>query len=481
MKRRIVVFSVLFALVIGTFDTTRAGFIDDWLAQKTTTSPGYFEGEKRGYVTGGSLSARWEMGNDHLFSVEAPRFKVGCGGIDLFMGGFSFLNADYLVQKFQKILQAAPAMAFDLALKTLCEPCSNVMKGLEALANGLNGLQMNDCHDSKVLAAKMVSPFTDDPSVQAEAQQSFSLQTGISDLYDTFQSSVNANNGQSPLSNDSGMFAGCPQALQDLFFNNSGSSVFAAIAAERGISQDHVALIRGFLGDMQIEPYTDASGNYTFQMTAVSPCPQNTTFGLDNFLDGSAYTRPIDASDAACAQATDTNANLTTWAHNAVYSVYNNLMTQGALSSDDQALINTVPLVYHNLVYAAATKQGPQVLFELADFTARAYALALIKDLYSQALYDIRLVQTAMKKQGTSPQPTCQVSAISLDVDQFISLDKRIQSALQTLQEDYQKYLTEHAALFAVGQHYNDFMNTARDKLSQNYSKTFVDRVMSRM
>ena len=54
--------------------------------QKTETSPGYFEGEKRGYATGGSISARWGMSNDHLFSVEAPRFKVGCGGIDLFMG-----------------------------------------------------------------------------------------------------------------------------------------------------------------------------------------------------------------------------------------------------------------------------------------------------------------------------------------------------------------------------------------------------------
>ena len=77
------------------------------------------------------------MSNDHLFSAQAPRFKVGCGGIDLFMGGFSFLNVNYLVQKFQKILQAAPAMAFDLALSTLCQQCSNIMKSLEALANEL--------------------------------------------------------------------------------------------------------------------------------------------------------------------------------------------------------------------------------------------------------------------------------------------------------------------------------------------------------
>ena len=54
MKRRIVVALIMVVL----FDATaRAGFIDDWLSQKTETSPGYFEGEKRGYATGGSISA----------------------------------------------------------------------------------------------------------------------------------------------------------------------------------------------------------------------------------------------------------------------------------------------------------------------------------------------------------------------------------------------------------------------------------------
>ena len=76
--KRIAVLSMLLVAVIAILDTTaRAGFIDDWLAQKTETSPGYFEGEKRGYATGGSVSARWPMSNDHLFSAQAPRFKVG--------------------------------------------------------------------------------------------------------------------------------------------------------------------------------------------------------------------------------------------------------------------------------------------------------------------------------------------------------------------------------------------------------------------
>ena len=116
---------LLSGLIIGT--VARAGFVDDWITQKAETSPGYFEGQKRGYFTGGSFSARWPQTRDYLMSFEPPRLKFGCGGIDAFMGGFSFMNFEYLVQKLQRILQAAPAAAFDLALKNLCEPCSNVI------------------------------------------------------------------------------------------------------------------------------------------------------------------------------------------------------------------------------------------------------------------------------------------------------------------------------------------------------------------
>ncbi len=151
------------------------------------------------------------------------------------------------------------------------------------------------------------------------------------------------------------------------------------------------------------------------------------------------------------------------------------------MSSDDTAFINTVPLVYHNLVYAVATKQGPQVEFELSDFAARAYAMALVKDLYTEAMYNIRLAETALKKQANSPTPNCQISAISLDVEHLKDLDSRIRQTVSILQEDYRKYLTEHAALFAVGQRYADFMSASMDKLSKSYSKTFVTRVMSKM
>ncbi len=176
----LVALALILGLIVGTF--ARAGFVDDWITQHTETSPGYFEGQKRGYFTGGSFSARWPQTKDYLVSVEPPRLQFGCGGIDAFMGGFSFMNFEYLVQKLQRILQAAPAAAFDLALKTLCEPCSNVIKSMNAMSDALNHLQLDDCKAATVIAARAMDPFTDNAKIHAEAQKDFSLERGIQDL-----------------------------------------------------------------------------------------------------------------------------------------------------------------------------------------------------------------------------------------------------------------------------------------------------------
>ena len=74
------------------------------MQQKSSTSPSYYEGAKRGYHTGGSFSARWANNDDRLVTATLPRLKSGCGGIDMFLGGFSFLNVDY----FGTILTSSP-------------------------------------------------------------------------------------------------------------------------------------------------------------------------------------------------------------------------------------------------------------------------------------------------------------------------------------------------------------------------------------
>src|SRR3546814_6193761 len=70
----------------------------------------------------------------------------------MFLGGMSFLDPDYLVQKLESILQAAPAVAFQYLLETLDEKMGNIISKMEAATNFLNSIQVNDCR----LANRMV-------------------------------------------------------------------------------------------------------------------------------------------------------------------------------------------------------------------------------------------------------------------------------------------------------------------------------------
>lgn len=90
---------------------------ESWFDNVTYTSPGSFEDQTRGYVTAGGMSGRVDVHNDYLMSVSLPKVKAGCGGIDMFLGGMSFLDPEYLVQKLESILQAAPAVAFQYLLE----------------------------------------------------------------------------------------------------------------------------------------------------------------------------------------------------------------------------------------------------------------------------------------------------------------------------------------------------------------------------
>ncbi|MDB5579790.1 MAG: conjugal transfer protein TraH, partial [Bradyrhizobium sp.] len=118
---------------------------ESWFDNVTYSSPGSFEDQTRGYLTAGGMSGRVDVHNDYLMSLSLPKVKAGCGGIDMFLGGMSFLDPDYLVQKLESILQAAPAVAFQYLLETLDEKMGNIISKMEAATNFLNSIQVNDC------------------------------------------------------------------------------------------------------------------------------------------------------------------------------------------------------------------------------------------------------------------------------------------------------------------------------------------------
>lgn len=148
-------FILVLTLVFIFIAPVQTAHSEDWFdrfgSSLVTNKASAWESQKMGHFSGGGISYRVQVDRTPLFSITPPRIEAGCGGIDSFWGGFSFLNVEFLIQKLKNILQAAPAYAFDLALTQLCQTCANILKSLEAIANELNALAMDDCKASQAL------------------------------------------------------------------------------------------------------------------------------------------------------------------------------------------------------------------------------------------------------------------------------------------------------------------------------------------
>ena len=155
LKKTLAICMIVMLMVSLSIPTSAdmSNFLDRTMDQLKGVNLKSYEGQERGYLMGGSASVRFDQYEQPLISLTSPSLKVGCGGIDLIMGGFSYLNFEYLVQKFQSILSAAPAFAFQIALKTLCEGCADVLASLDSLVNQINNLNVNSCQASKAIGA----------------------------------------------------------------------------------------------------------------------------------------------------------------------------------------------------------------------------------------------------------------------------------------------------------------------------------------
>ncbi|EPE5737909.1 conjugal transfer protein TraH [Escherichia coli] len=83
-----------------------------------TTQSGVWQGQAAGYAYGGSLYARTQVKNVQLISMTLPDINAGCGGIDAYLGSFSFINGEQLQRFVKQIMSNAAGYFFDLALQT---------------------------------------------------------------------------------------------------------------------------------------------------------------------------------------------------------------------------------------------------------------------------------------------------------------------------------------------------------------------------
>ena len=124
------------------------------------TRPMAFQGQQAGFVSLGSLYVRTQPRNANLANIQLPSVRSGCGGIDIFGGSFSFLNAEELIAMMDAIMASAAGFAFELALESLSPAVQEVVGKLRDLQQQVNSMNINSCETGQLLVSS-IWPKTD--------------------------------------------------------------------------------------------------------------------------------------------------------------------------------------------------------------------------------------------------------------------------------------------------------------------------------
>lgn len=477
MKKTVLALSLLLSA-----STVQAGWVDDWLDQSSTTSAGYFEGQQRGYYSAGSFNGRWKSDAAYPVTIEMPRVKSGCGGIDVFMGGMSFMDTDHLSEKLQHILTNAGAVAFDLALKTLCEQCSNTIKNIEAIVNELNSMQLDDCAAAKGL----VGIVADENGIRSAEEMQERLSTAIKEnklvsasntmWYDLTQEEKDANGEVTP-EDVKDLMTGCSDDVKDIFLN--GKTLLGSLGKsdKLDIPVSHLNLIRGLVGDVKME-----GENNQYTITAIDPCPENTPESLKSFLDGTVYVKN---ESGTCSAITDTNKNLVEYYGKMLSQIATKIEGNSAgLSTDEQDFLNSNPLSPLPILKSAvATRTTNAAVGGLANITAKAHTLQMLTDLYKRGevigLKGQEILANANKANVASNSKKCAIYLIADDAGKKIdSMLKKIDQLREAANASYIAATSEMNTVLTYMEHMQRTEHMMHAELTHRYGKDMAARLM---
>ena len=414
-------------------------FVDDWFDSSIRSGGTSYRGEQRGYVTGGSFSGRFRMSNDNLFTVSPPRVGASCGGIDLFAGGISYLDPEYLVQKFENILQAAPAVAFNMALKHICEPCESTIVTLENIANRINGLAINDC-----AAANRVVRLASSPETVGDE-----MKTMISDLRLELGLSKNPKHVQDeteaagytppPGTNLRSMIDACPTRVKDLL--TSGSLVNVA-ASNAGLG-DYADLIRGLVGDVTTT-WDPATPDVPPEYGSIGPCPDNEPGDLTALVRGGVFMR--DAS-GICSQ--NNALRLDERVASNLVSIGNKFGTGTAFTVEEAAFMREMSALMVHSMLREAKKHGTvdEVVEQTTPLIATAYGYQIIRDLLNETEFMLAMADRDISTIGIDPAAVgtqkCDVTLLLDAVVGLAEMRENVRVAEETLKLDLVAMQTE--------------------------------------
>ena len=120
-------------------------------ALTNSTSPGIYNTQVRGFMTGGGYTVSFPQHQVNFISITPPQISAGCGGISIYWGGISYISGAQFTALLKGIAADSLGEAFSIAIRTLCPVCATVLSDLQKAAQAASQLAMNQCSAAMAL------------------------------------------------------------------------------------------------------------------------------------------------------------------------------------------------------------------------------------------------------------------------------------------------------------------------------------------
>lgn len=454
---------ILWALLIPT-QGFAGDWVNDWLEENGVVGePSYYQGGNRTYLSGGNISVRANNSIDYPFTISPPRIQTRGCGVDLYMGGLSYMDSDYLVEKFEGIIANAEVVAFQLGVSALSDKLSTIVEGMEEITNYINGLQLDECAIAKSAVTTIVDGNASDApnAVWREISQGQTLDLGVFRNATESNEELDSNDGQPHSSVDATEnINACPEPVKALY---SEGSVVANLTDNYGMSE-YAEYIRGYIGDVIITH--QGAGNLPVGITKTY-CSGNDNRSLDDFVFGHSYVASEpDESDIGreLTCSLSGSVSLIDVADNTLDQLITILTTPSMLLEDSPGLLNflnnspvpAIPL----MEIAIANGVEQQVKDDLKYTIAYGYSYKIINDLYRNTMTAINRAESAKSgntvdepeesptpAEESSSQPKCDLKPYVFINEHINSLKSRLENLRKDVSTQYMAHLEQTNAI----------------------------------
>lgn len=186
-----ILLTILVSVLLLISNAAKAGLEDslDSMFSSIVVPPDYVESQRGGVANFGTARFRAPNRGYNIAHFSPPRFSAGCGGIDMYLGSFSFINADQFRAMLRQIASQALGYAFNLALKEMCSACASVLESLRKTVAHINEMAKDTC--GMVKAAFRGTGLDDGIERSMQWAKLEKEENGIADQFETWATNLN--------------------------------------------------------------------------------------------------------------------------------------------------------------------------------------------------------------------------------------------------------------------------------------------------